>query len=158
MLAAPSIMARHEYAWQGERAWYKCIYTRGAPAGTSCPRWECVRQPPSLALQRHVSHKLTWSKICCCFPYPCLLLDWALRYFLGAKINIKGIRSILEVGVLAFFSNSATEGRNMVFFFKEQLLQMDRMDQKRPEMPINIILKFAANRKQLCVDWSCVYS
>lgn len=42
--------------------------------------------------------------------------------------------------------------------FKEQLLQMDRMDQKRPEMPINIILKFAANRKQLCVDWSCVYS
>lgn len=60
--------------------------------------------------------------------------DQALRYFLDVKINIKGIRSILKVGVLAFFSNSASEKRKMVFSFKAQLLQLERMDQRRSEM------------------------
>jgi len=83
---------------------------------------------------RCVIHKQRWSKICCCFPCPCLLLEQARRYFLEVKINIKGIRSILEVGVLAFLSNSATEKIKMVFSFKAQLLQLERMDQKRSQM------------------------
>lgn len=85
-------------------------------------------------LQRCVICKQRWNKICCCFPCPCLLLDQALRYFLKVKINIKGIRSILEVVILAFLSNSATEKTKMVFSFKAQLLQLERMDQRRSEM------------------------